>query len=75
MKPWPGKARPDGRKICEQLNEVGVQPDAVLLNCSGGGLASGVAEAMRAAHPQIAVRVVEPLGYDKMTRSLATGTP
>lgn len=64
-----------GLEICEQLAEAGAQPDAVLLNCSGGGLASGVAEALRDSHAQIAVHVVEPQGYDKMARSLAAGTP
>ena len=36
-----------GVGICEQLNDIGVVPDSVLMNCSGGGLSSGVAEAMK----------------------------
>jgi len=32
-----------GVEICEQLNELGVVPDAVVMNCSGGGLSSGIA--------------------------------
>ncbi|PZQ00023.1 MAG: pyridoxal-5'-phosphate-dependent protein [Variovorax paradoxus] len=64
-----------GLEICDQLAEANAQPDAVLLNCSGGGLASGVAQALRDSHTQIAVHVVEPQGYDKMARSLAAGSP
>jgi len=33
-----------GVGICEQLNDIGVVPDSVLMNCSGGGLSSGVAQ-------------------------------
>jgi threonine dehydratase len=64
-----------GLEMCEQFDEVNVRPDAVLVNCSGGGLASGVAEAVRHAFPQADVFVVEPAGYEKMARSLASGVP
>ena len=58
-----------GVEICEQLNDMGVVPDAVLINCSGGGLSSGVAEAMKAVFPAIRLYVVEPMGYNKMAVS------
>ena len=58
-----------GVEICEQLNDMGVVPDAVLINCSGRGLSSGVAEAMKAVFPAIRLYVVEPMGYNKMAVS------
>jgi threonine dehydratase len=64
-----------GVEICEQLNDMSVVPDAVLMNCSGGGLSSGVAEAMKAVFPAIQLCVVEPMGYNKMARALASGVP
>jgi threonine dehydratase len=62
-----------GLEMCEQLNELGVCPDAVLASCSGGGLSSGIAEAAKHAFPEVDVYVVEPAGYEKMARSLVSG--
>lgn len=62
-----------GLEIVEQMREVGATPDAVLVNCSGGGLASGVTTAMRQAFAQAQYYTVEPAGFDKMARSLASG--
>lgn len=64
-----------GQEICEQLGESQVCPDAVLVNCSGGGLSAGVTEAVKHSFPKAAVYVVEPKGYEKMARSLASGVP
>jgi threonine dehydratase len=64
-----------GLEIAEQLSEVGVTPDALLVNCSGGGLASGVTTAVKHAFPDTQCYTVEPAGFDKMARSLAAGTP
>jgi len=64
-----------GLEMGEQLREAGVVPDAVLVNCSGGGLASGVLTAMEEAFPGVDKYVVEPRGYEKMARSLASGKP
>jgi threonine dehydratase len=64
-----------GVEICEQLNDIGVVPDFVLMNCSGGGLSSGVAEAMKSVFPAIQRYVVEPAAYNKMARALASGVP
>lgn len=64
-----------GLEMCEQLDELGVRPDAVLVNCSGGGLSAGVTEAVKHAFPQAEVFVVEPVGYEKMARSLVSGVP
>lgn len=59
-----------GLETVEQLAAVGETPDVVIVNCSGGGLASGVIEATAAAFPAVEKYIVEPAGYDKMARSL-----
>jgi len=55
-----------GVEIGEQL---GFQPDRLLVPCGGGGLASGIALALH----ETEVVVVEPEGWDDMARSLAAG--
>lgn len=62
-----------GLEIVDQLGEGGATPDAIVVPCSGGGLSSGVVEAVRSAHPGVSPFVVERGGYDKMARSLASG--
>lgn len=62
-----------GLEMAEQLIAAGQKPDAVVVNCSGGGLASGVIEAMAHYFPDVEKYIVEPQGYDKMAHSLATG--
>jgi len=64
-----------GLELCEQMQERGARPDAVLVSCSGGGLSSGVTEAVKHAFPDSQCYVVEPLGFEKMGRSLASGIP
>lgn len=49
----------------------GIQLDAVLAPCSGGGLVSGIALALATRSPSTAVMSVEPQAYDGMRRSLA----
>ena len=44
-------------------------PDSIIACCGGGGLASGLALAC----PEAAIVVVEPEGWDDMTRSLSAG--
>lgn len=64
-----------GLEIVEQLNELQVKPDAVVINCSGGGLASGVSEVMKHYFPSAEIFIAEILGFDKVARSLVTGIP
>jgi threonine dehydratase len=64
-----------GLEIVEQLREAGATPDALLVNCSGGGLASGVTTAVKEEFPDTQFYTAEPAGFDKMARSVATGTP
>ncbi|GAB3129370.1 threonine ammonia-lyase [Novispirillum itersonii] len=62
-----------GLEMCRQVQDLGETFDAVLLNTSGGGLASGVTEAVKALSPQTACHIVEQAGYQKMAASLAAG--
>jgi threonine dehydratase len=62
-----------GLELAEDLLTQGAIPDAVVVNCSGGGLASGVLVAMEHHFPWIQKYIVEPKGYNQMARSLDTG--
>jgi threonine dehydratase len=55
-----------GLEILDQIDEA---PDLIVTPCGGGGLASGLALAVPGAH----VVIVEPEGWDDMTRSLQRG--
>ena len=48
--------------------------DAVVASCSGGGLVTGCALAVKAMNPQTLVYAAEPQGLDDMRRSLESGT-
>ncbi len=54
---------------------TGVTLDAVLVNVSGGGLASGITVAVKDASPSTEMWTVEPAGFDDFARSLASGKP
>lgn len=62
-----------GLEIVEQSGLADARPDAVLVACSGGGLAGGIATAVKASFPATEVMTVEPEGFDDMARSLHTG--
>ncbi|MEX1993751.1 MAG: threonine/serine dehydratase [Steroidobacteraceae bacterium] len=62
-----------GLELMQQSGELGLTPDQVLIGCSGGGLASGSALAIRALSPTTEVLCVEPEGFDDTRRSLAAG--
>jgi threonine dehydratase len=49
--------------------------DAVIIPIGGGGLAAGVATAMRLSKPDIEIYGVEPFGADSMYRSFEKGSP
>ena len=63
-----------GLELAAQAEARGAALDAVLVNCSGGGLAAGIALALSQRSPRTIVHTVEPAGFDDMARSLATGT-
>lgn len=62
-------------EIAEDLTERGISPDGVALNCSGGGLAAGVAEGLRHFYPEIAITLVEAAAVQKWSRALASRKP
>lgn len=63
-----------GLEIVEQAGDAGIAIDAVIVNCSGGGLVTGCAVALAALSPETEVYSSEPAEYDDMARSLAAGT-
>jgi len=62
-----------GLELMEQASEMNATPDAVLAPCSGGGLISGIAIAVKQANPATEIYSVEPEGFDDLARSLASG--
>jgi len=60
-----------GLEILEQVPDV----DVVVAPVGGGGLAAGVAAAIKLSRPDVAVVGVEPAGAAKMVASLAAGHP
>lgn len=64
-----------GLEIAEQLAELEIVPDRLATSISGGGLASGSIEALRATHPGLPLTLVESQAAQKWQRSFDTGTP
>lgn len=62
-----------GLEMAGQAAVRGVDLDAVLAPCSGGGLTGGIATALEEMSPATEVWAVEPEGFDDMGRSLAQG--
>ena len=63
-----------GLEIVEQAAAMGVPAlDAVLVNCSGGGLLAGTAIGVRSLSPATEMWAVEPEGFDDLARSLDAG--
>jgi threonine dehydratase len=62
-----------GLELARQARAMGLRLDAVLAPCSGGGLVSGVALAIKSESPETAVYSAEPASLDDMRRSLAAG--
>jgi threonine dehydratase len=60
-----------GLEILEQLPDVA----AVYVPLGGGGLASGIATAIKLSRPAVRVIGAEPTGAAKMTASFAAGQP
>jgi threonine dehydratase len=60
-----------GHEWCRQAPDL----DAVIVGIGGGGLAAGVACAVKQMRPQCQVFGVEPEGADSMHRSFAAGEP
>ncbi len=62
-----------GLELADAAGERGVRLDDVLVCCSGGGLAAGIALAMEARSPATKVHTVEPEAFDDYARSLKSG--
>jgi threonine dehydratase len=62
-----------GREIVEDLSVLGLSPDIVVVNASGGGLAAGIALAVKARSPQAKILTSEPEGFDDHLRSFRSG--
>jgi threonine dehydratase len=60
-----------GLELVEQVPDL----DAVIVPVGGGGLAAGVAAAVKLARPGCEVFGVEPVGADTLRRSLEAGRP
>lgn len=64
-----------GLEIADQLSELGVEAEAVVSPCGGGGLLSGTALALKTRLPDLKVFAAEPAGFDDTARSLESGQP
>jgi threonine dehydratase len=62
-----------GRELVLQASDLGVRLDAVLVNCSGGGLIAGCAIALAELSPATQIYAAEPTGFDDTARSLRAG--
>ena len=64
-----------GLEMVQQAEARGLAIDQALFCCSGGGLVSGSALALKGHRAATAVYTVEPAGFDDHARSLASGQP
>lgn len=62
-----------GLELMQQAEAAGLTPDDVVVGCSGGGLASGCALAIRHLSPGTRVYIAEPAGFDDARCSLEAG--
>ena len=62
-----------GREIAEDMAALGIAPDIVVAQASGGGLIAGIATAVKAKFPQTKMIVAEPKDYDDHALSLRAG--
>ena len=58
-----------GRELIEDLAALGLTPDIVVVNASGGGLAAGIALTVKARVPSAHIFTAEPAGFDDHARS------
>ncbi len=63
-----------GLEAMMQAKAFGLTPDVVLAPCSGGGLSTGIATAVKALAPSAEIYAVEPEAFDDLARSLESGT-
>lgn len=62
-----------GLEIIEDIQAMGLELDAALFNCGGGGLTSGSTIAIKSLSPATQVHTVEPTDFDDTLRSIKSG--
>src|SRR5215475_13738147 len=62
-----------GREIAEDMAALGIAPDIVVAQASGGGLIAGISTAVKAKFPHANMIVAEPKDYDDHALSLRAG--
>jgi threonine dehydratase len=62
-----------GTEIVDDLRAIGLQPEVVVVGVSGGGLAAGMALAVKARVVGAQFHIVEPEGFDDTLRSFRSG--
>ncbi len=62
-----------GLEIARDLSALSLAPDIVTMPASGGGLAAGIALAVKSRHPQARVVTAEPELFDDHARSFRSG--
>lgn len=62
-----------GLEIVDDLAKIGLKPDIVVIGASGGGLAAGIALAVKSRVPQAELYTAEPEGFDDTARSFKSG--
>jgi threonine dehydratase len=62
-----------GREIAEDMAALGITPDIVVAQASGGGLIAGISTAVKAKFPHTKMIVAEPKDYDDHALSLRAG--
>jgi threonine dehydratase len=62
-----------GGEIVEDLAALGLKPDVVVVGASGGGLAAGIALAVKARVPDAKMFTAEPSEFDDTARSFRSG--
>lgn len=62
-----------GLETAEQAAALGVDLDAMVICCGGGGLAAGCATILKEISPQTELWIAEPEGYDETWASIRDG--
>ncbi|AYF75632.1 threonine dehydratase [Nocardia yunnanensis] len=71
----PRTAAGQGTIAAEFLEQLGRQPDLVVVPVGGGGCLAGIATYLRERSPQTALLAAEPTGAASMTAALVAGGP
>jgi threonine dehydratase len=64
-----------GTVAVEILDQLGREPDLMVIPVGGGGLLAGVAGWLAETHPGVAITGVEPVGAESMRAALEAGGP